>query len=247
MSQFAELVGKRLQPIVDLVFPRSCLQCQVKVNEHSDYQFLCRDCSREIHFAHPPACTTCGYPFFGILAGPRKCPHCTELDPVFAQGKTLFLAKGPARALLHELKYRNGLYVLGDLSRMALSQHHYIRYLTDARLVPVPLHKDKLRERGYNQSLYIAQALAQIAPGARVLDCLIRTRFTRTQTRLDRTARFQNMKNAFALTPSIHLNLQDSFILIDDVFTTGSTLNACAEVLRQAGAESIMVATLGHG
>lgn len=130
---------------------------------------------------------------------------------------------------------------------MAENQQHFIRYLAGARLVPVPLHKDKLRERGYNQCLHLAQTLAQITPGATVLDCLTRTRFTRTQTRLDRAARFQNMKNAFAISPSIHLNSKDSFILIDDVFTTGSTLNACAHALRQAGVERIKIATLGHG
>ena len=247
MPHFAVLMSNQFQPIVDLVFPRTCVQCQVKINELANYQFLCPDCSKEIHFAHPPACTTCGYPYFGVLTGPRKCPHCAELEPVFDQGKTLFLAKGPGRTLLHELKYRKGLYILGDLSLMAQNQDHFIRYLKGARLVPVPLHKDKLRERGYNQSLYLAQTLAQIAPGASVLDCLIRTRFTCTQTRLDRKDRFQNMKNAFALAPRISLNPKQTYILIDDVFTTGSTLNACAEALSLAGVKHIKVATLGHG
>ena len=235
------------QTLLDLIFPRSCVHCWKRIGESSPLRYLCYNCCQQVHIVQPPACTTCGYPFFGILSGSRKCPHCTELDPIFEQGKTLFLAKGPARALLHELKYRNGLYVLNDLARMAENQQHFIRYLAGARLVPVPLHKDKLRERGYNQCLHLAQTLAQITPGATVLDCLTRTRFTRTQTRLDRAARFQNMKNAFAISPSIHLNSQDSFILIDDVFTTGSTLNACAHALRQAGVERIKIATLGHG
>ena len=236
-----------LHSLADLAFPRACVHCRDKPGEDSPYRFLCEDCAAEIHFARPPACTTCGHPFFGILAGPRKCPHCTELDPVFEQGKTLFLAKGSARALLHELKYRNGLYVLDDLRRMALGQPHFLRFLAGARLVPVPLHRDKLRERSYNQSLHLARILAAVAPGASLLDCLVRTRFTRTQTRLDRSARFQNMKNAFALAPRTHLNATDTFILIDDVFTTGSTLNACAQALRQAGAKHLKVATLGHG
>lgn len=236
-----------LQTLLDLIFPRSCVHCRETVGETSPHRYLCHNCWQQIHFAQPPACTTCGYPFFGILAGPRKCPHCAELDPIFEQGKTLFLAKGPARAILHELKYRKGLYVLEDLSRMALRQEHFIRYLAGARLVPVPLHKDKLRERGYNQSLHLARMLAQVVPGASLFDCLVRTRFTQTQTRLDRSARFQNMKNAFALAPRVHLNTKDIFILIDDVFTTGSTLNACAEALRQAGVERVKVATLGHG
>ncbi|MGC6456677.1 MAG: ComF family protein [Coraliomargaritaceae bacterium] len=235
------------QTLLDLIFPRSCVYCRETVDETSPLRYLCRNCWQQIHIAKPPACTTCGYPFFGILAGPRKCPHCAELDPAFEQGKTLFLAKGPARALLHELKYHNGLYVLEDLSRIARSQEYFLRYLSGATLVPVPLHKDKLRERGYNQSLHLARILARVTPKAKILDCLVRTRFTRTQTRLDRSTRFQNMKNAFALAPRVYLNTNDIFILIDDVFTTGSTLNACAEALRQAGAKRIKVATIGHG
>lgn len=245
-SDMPEPIRTLLQSIADLLFPRSCVHCQEKV-ENTPSRFLCRECLQQIHFVQAPACTTCGHPYFGVLTGPRRCPHCTALNPLFKQGKTLFLAKGPARTLLHELKYRKGHYVLNDLALIAEQQPHFIRYLSNARLVPVPLHKDKLRERGFNQSQLLAEMLAGIAPGSSVLNCLVRTRFTLTQTRLNRENRSQNMKNAFALAPSVHLNKHDQFILIDDVFTTGSTLNACAEAFHRAGIQHLKVATLGHG
>jgi len=235
-----------MQPLAEVFFPRSCVHCGDGV-EHSDYDFLCRACSREVFLSHSPTCTTCGYPFFGMLAGPRICPHCVELDPVFAQGKTLFLAKGPARSLIHELKYQAGFYILKDIERMVAHMPHYRAYFEGAILVPVPLHPTKLRERGFNQSERIAEALCAATDAVEVHNLLVRQRFTQTQTRLSRTARHQNVKNAFALTPDAVVIPDQSYILVDDVFTTGSTLNACAAVLCGAGAQRLKVATLGHG
>jgi len=183
-----------------------------------------------------------------MLAGPKTCPHCAELNPVFDEGKTLFLAKGPGRELVHALKYESGFYVLRDIARMIRAAPDYVAYLEDAVLVPVPLHAVKERERGYNQSDRIAGTLAAAAGGtSRVEKLLVRTKFTQTQTRLDRDDRHRNMKNAFALAPEAVVIPDQTYILVDDVFTTGSTLNACAEVLRKAGAKRIKVATLGHG
>ena len=106
-----------MQALAEVFFPRSCLHCGNAV-ECSDYQFLCSACSRELFFSQPPTCSTCGYPFLGMLAGPRVCPNCTELDPLFEQGKTLFLAKGPARSIIHVLKYQYGFYALEDVKAM---------------------------------------------------------------------------------------------------------------------------------
>ncbi|WP_269524220.1 ComF family protein [Coraliomargarita parva] len=231
----------------DLVFPRSCVHCSEAI-EDSPLQFLCRRCSRELFLAVPPACSTCGYPFFGQLAGPKTCPHCAELAPVFDEGKTLFLAKGPGRSLIHELKYHQGFYVLSDLIRLTEQVPGYLDYFKDACLVPVPLHPAKERERGFNQGERIAHTLAARAGGTtRVESLLERIQFTGTQTRLARNERHRNVKNAFALKPDAVLIPETHYILIDDVFTTGATLNACASVLRQAGARRIKVLTIGHG
>jgi ComF family protein len=114
-------------------------------------------------------------------------------------------------------------------------------------LVPVPLHPRKLRERGYNQSRWIAEAVAGWVPQTRVVELLVRVRDTATQTRLDRRSRAENLKNAFAMAPGAGLYRPFNCVLVDDVFTTGSTLNACAEVLQAGGFTGIEVLTLGHG
>lgn len=242
-----EHLQKAKNASLDLVFPRSCLHCgEHTANSKLDY--LCTDCTRELHICEPPACTTCGYPFFGILSADRACPHCAELDPLFSQGKTLFLAKGAGRSLLHHLKYREGFYALKDLKKLAATTLHYYSYFQNSTLVPVPLHPTKERERGFNQSLKLALMLSQLyQPALPVENLLIRTKFTQTQTRLNRSKRHHNVKNAFALAPNAVLDSQVNYILVDDVFTTGATLNACARVLLEHGATHIKVATLGHG
>lgn len=232
--------------LLDIFFPASCAHCGREV-EDSGYAHLCRDCGRELFLVRPPACRTCGFPFFGMLAGPRICPHCVELEPTFDCGMTLFLAKGPGRSLIHQLKYQDGQYLFRDINRMLHRSPHFVDYVRGGTLVPVPLHPTKARERGYNQSLRIAQALARTVGDCQVAELLARPRYTQSQTRLTRAARDKNVKNAFALETDAVVIPEHTYILIDDVFTTGSTLNACAAVLRKAGATHIKVATLGHG
>jgi len=236
-----------VRALTDVFFARSCVHCGEAV-DGTTYEFLCEPCSKHLFLAKPPNCKVCGYPFFGAIAGPKTCPHCAELNPIFDNGKTLFLAKGPARSIIHELKYKSGFYMLRDIGRIISESPDYQKYIDNASLVPVPLHKTKKRERGYNQSEKIAEMMSVITDGrSKVEKLLIRRQYTQTQTRLNRDQRHQNVKNAFALAADAVVIPNRTYILIDDVFTTGSTLNACAHVLQKAGATRLKVATLGHG
>lgn len=243
----SNILKMNLKAALDLVFPRSCIHCGDHV-EHSPYDFICLKCASGLIECLPPACNTCGYPFYGAIISAKTCSHCTELDPVFDQGKTLFIAKEAGLSILHELKYRQGRYVLNDLARMVNRAKHYLEYIQNATLVPVPLHPTKLRERGFNQSEQITQMLVDCTAGnASIEHLLVRKQYTQSQTCLNGSKRYQNVKNAFALAPDTVLNPNKSYILVDDVFTTGSTLNACAKILRKAGVTHLKVATIGHG
>ena len=170
------------------------------------------------------------------------------LDPAFDRGCTAVLFKGAARALVIELKYHQGVHVVADMTEILRRSPTLLDRVRDAVLVPVPLHPRKLRERGYNQSRLLAEGLAAAAGGAtRVEDLLVREVDTVTQTAFDRESRRENLKNAFALAPRVTLNPLRRFILIDDVFTTGSTLNHCARVLRARGCVNVDVLTLEIG
>jgi len=158
------------------------------------------------------------------------------------------LFKGPARALVIELKYHRGLHVLADMEEVFRRATHVRELARGAVVVPVPLHPRKLRERGYNQAALLAEILARVAGGgARVEQALRRAEDTATQTAFDRRTRMANLKNAFALARGTTLNPDLHYVLVDDVFTTGSTLNSCARALRRAGGLNLDVITFGHG
>lgn len=232
---------------LDVMFPRSCVHCHGLV-EGSRFRHLCGNCEKSLFVVKAPHCSTCGHPYFGETEINRRCLHCEELEPEFSEGKTAVLLKGPGRSLVHALKYHHGLQVLEDIVEIMASTPGYVDYLRGAVLVPVPLHPRKMRERRYNQSLLLAECAVRASGGsARVQELLQRVVDTESQTRYDRRTRQKNLKNAFALASDAAINSDQRYILVDDVFTTGSTLNACASVLSRAGVLTLDAVTFGHG
>jgi competence protein ComFC len=235
---------------LDVVFPRVCVSCQSVVEERDgrSLRHVCAACAQQLQVVGPPHCTTCGHPYYGIADENRLCEHCEALVPKFGEGKTAILLKGPGRALVHALKYHHGLHVLEDVVALMRRAPTYADFVRGKILVPVPLHSRKARERGYNQSRLLADCAVQAVDGeASVAELLVRVVDTVSQTQFDRATRQQNLKNAFALASGAVITPGHHYLLIDDVFTTGSTLNACAAVLRDAGALNLDVITFGHG
>ncbi len=240
LSEFGRTTG-------DLVFPPVCVHCAGLV-EGGRLRHLCRRCAELVAFARLPCCHVCGHPFYGDVHGERCCVHCAELEPAFREGRTCILLKGPGRSLVHALKYHRALHVLEDIAVLIRETPGMADYVRGSVLVPVPLHPRKEREREYNQSRLLARLFAEAGgPGTRVAEPLRRIADTQTQTALDRRTRRENLKNAFALWKGADINPAERYVLIDDVFTTGSTLNACATVIRREGGVNLDVVTFGHG
>jgi competence protein ComFC len=233
---------------LDIIFPRSCVHCGGVV-DGGNYRYLCPLCAKLLFIVHAPHCTTCGHPFFGEIGEEeRECEHCEVLVPCFGQGKTAVLLQGAGRSVVHALKYHGGLHVLEDMVAIMRQVPGYADYVRGAVLVPVPLHGKKEEKRGFNQSRLLAECMVAAADGkADIQDLLQRLLNTASQTRYDRAARQENLKNAFALATGATINPGQRYILVDDVFTTGSTLNSCATVLRRGGVLSLDVVTFGHG
>ncbi len=248
-AQLRELV----RGLSDVVFPPICVHCRSLVEPAAAgsapaFRHLCARCVAQIDFVQAPHCTTCGHPFYGVVEGERMCVKCEGLEPAYREGRTAVLFKGPVRALVIELKYHHGLHVLADMEEIFRRAPHVTAAVRGATLVPVPLHPRKARERGYNQAILLADALARAAGGGTRVEPLLRRAVdTQTQTAFDRRTRMANLKNAFALARGAAINPALHYILVDDVFTTGSTLNSCARALRRAGALKLDVVTFGHG
>ncbi|HTL67941.1 MAG TPA: ComF family protein [Lacunisphaera sp.] len=231
----------------DVLFPRTCVHCG-RLPDGGGLRHVCSRCEQLLFVVEPPFCPVCGHPFFGETEVNRVCLHCEALDPVFGEGRTAVLLKGAGRSLVHALKYHHGHHVLEDIVVLMTRAPGYADYLRGAVLVPVPLHPRKLRERRFNQCRLLAESAVRVCHGeARIEELLRRAVDTESQTHHDREARRKNLKNAFALANGASINPAQRYLIIDDVFTTGSTLNACAAVLRRAGVLKLDVVTFGHG
>ncbi len=235
------------QALLEILMPGDCPGCGEPV-EDGPFRRVCELCAGNIDWIRRPFCDRCGLPSPGVDMVARHCRHCRDLQPSFGKGRALFLSTGVGRSFIHDVKYHGDRSLLGDLPALLQHSPDFLNHLEDAVLVPVPLHRRRLRERGYNQSAWIAEALSACFDiRLKVEQVLVRTRNTRTQTRLSREARMTNVKNAFALKPRTRLDKSRRYVVVDDVFTTGSTLDACAGALLEAGLEQVDVATLGHG
>jgi ComF family protein len=218
-------------------YPPTCIECEGLI-ESSAYD-TSAPCSHKM-FLCGLHCTTCGYPFFGEMAENRECPTA-GLSRFSAKANATPFQAGPS---VHCVNMNASF--LDDVVTLVRANSHFLEFLAGARLVPVPLHPLKKRERTYNQAELLAGCFAEAA-GATVVPMLVRVVATSTQTRLDREQRRENLKNAFALAEGAPVIPTARHVLVDDVFTTGATLNACAVALRRAGVTSVDVATLGHG
>ena len=223
LPQLAKLKGIAL----DLLFPRWCVGCG------KEGDLICHSCRRSLPRIMPPICPKCGKPqFSGIL-----CPSCigwqAEIDGI----RSPFRFDGVVRQAIHQLKYKNLRALAMPLSEL-LKDYLATNPVPGQVLVPVPLHQKRIRERGYNQSSLLAHKLGKFINLPIVDDCLIRLRPTPPQTKTSTVAERQsNVANAFSCRD--HRLRDKQVLLIDDVSTSGATLDACAVALKAAGAASV--------
>jgi ComF family protein len=224
--------------LLDLVLPRRCVACAVPG------AWLCDDCARGLHPLPARRCPRCGAP--GPWAGPRqaglraqtgrRCPECGARDLAFIPASAAFTYEGPARALVTACKFRALRSLTDDMVERGAGA---FRQAGDGAVVTwVPGHRDHQLERGFNQAERLARGFARQA-GLPYAPLLRRTRHGARQSGLGRAARAANVEGAFALLEGKYRVVRKlkRVIVVDDVYTTGETLNQCAQVLARAGLE----------
>lgn len=232
---------------LDLFFPSDCPICD-RAAYQDESSYACLSCLDSVAWIQKSHCKSCGVGMEGMEYAGLICKNCREFPSKFCAGRAMFHLNKAGQSLVHKLKYDGNKRILEDLPFFLERVPQFLEFLTGSVLIPVPLHRDKLYRRGFNQSLWIAEALAREAGVSTVAyDCLIRTKNSSTQTKLDRNERRQNVKNAFALKQGTCLDGFNRIVLVDDVYTTGATLDACAKALIDRGFKRVEVATLGHG
>ncbi|MCE0522357.1 MAG: ComF family protein [Methylacidiphilales bacterium] len=195
----------------------------------------------------PPFCRQCGYPYPALEGYDAAflCAHCSDRKWHFKWARSGYRTEGQVREAITGFKYRDEFYQRARLVRwLAETFDQYARSGEWHALVPVPLYHRRRRERGFNQASEMAHGVAEMRK-IPVLDCLYRYRETVSQTRLERSARWDNMSGAFKLKPGFDVS-GHNLLVIDDVFTTGATVNACAQALEQAGAGRLAVLTVAR-
>jgi len=193
-----------------------------------------------------PFCQICSRPYTGEFGAPFACPDCEDYPPAFDCVATRYQATGIVRDLIHRFKYSGEFHLrnlLVDWLGEALSDSRLTEDPFDA-LVPVPLHPTRIRERGYDQIAALVGLLGKQS-GKPVWLCLRRSRYTESQTRFSRKERLRNLQNAFELRKGTSV-LGKRLLLVDDVLTTGSTLDECARVLKGHGAKSVRAVTVAR-
>jgi competence protein ComFC len=212
---------------LDLLFPRWCLGCG------REGGYFCPTCRQSLPFISPPVCARCGRP----LAARPLCPACAGTEADIDGIRAPFLFQGLVRQAIHEFKYNNLRDLAPALAGM-LRDYLAIGPLPCDALVPVPLHPRRLRERGYNQSALVARELGRLTGAPVVEGSLVRTGYTSPQVRSSGVAE-RRSKVAAAFTCRDGRLAGKKVVLIDDVSTSGATLNACAAALKSAGAASV--------
>jgi len=228
--------------VLDLVFPPRCAGCG-RVDH-----LLCSDCRQSIVWVAPPFCPRCARAVAApVTASPSECQaRCLvcATRPLQIDGvRAVVEFEGVIQGAIHALKYKGRTDLASPLAELMVTFWNGGLFPVDC-IVPVPLHPRRLRERGYNQAALIADKLAREINLPILPDVLVRSRMTETQTRLDTSGRRKNVAGAFTAHPSQVGGR--SVLLIDDVCTTGSTLQACADALRVAGAAQVYAMTLAR-
>ncbi|QXE90324.1 ComF family protein [Geomonas subterranea] len=239
------------RPLIDLLFPPLCHACKgaipVTGAEGTPPQpFICAGCLGKISFLESPLCTLCGAPFATDAGSDHVCGACLSHSP-FHTCRSAAVLGGPLQDLIHRFKYGGKMHLGDPLGLLAWQRLE--RFIAQARpdcVVPVPLHRRRLRQRGYNQSQLIGEVLGKKLGVPQVVGNLSRLRWTEPQTGLDAGDRVTNVKGAFGVREPEAL-AGKRLLLVDDVFTTGSTLGACVDALREVEVAAVVAVTVARG
>lgn len=242
---------KALKSLIDLIYPPRCpicqafLQDQITLLGNQNLPF-CRACLEEFTPIKSPICSLCGRPFSEGVEHDRVCEDCLRRRPSYDIARAPYLYEGALMSAIHELKYAQKSHLADSLgSLLASFAQTWIGELKGSLIMPVPLHPRRLRSRGFNQSLLLGRRVASKTGSDLDFLSLRRTRFTKPQTELSSEERQKNVRKAFEVVKPPAVKGR-TIVLVDDVATTGSTLNECAKALKRAGADSVLCLVLAR-
>lgn len=230
---------KLLKKCLGLLYPQTCCFCGKVCKEN-----ICEKCAKEITYIQEPTCKKCGKPI--RYEESEFCSDCKRVQLHYEQGKSIWLHTGKVRWSVYQFKYHNrriyGEFYAQELFRL---YSDWVRTCKIDVIIPIPLHRKKRRNRGYNQAEIIANHLGKLADIHVEPKAVVRIRNTRAQKNLSNQERKKNLRQAFQVTK--YWNGYKNVLLIDDIYTTGSTIDSVAKVLKEKGAHKVWFLTISIG
>ncbi len=233
-----------LETFFQFVLPRQCHCCERFLD--AGQEGICSDCLSEIQWIAPPFCSVCGTPFVSREIRNHPCGSCLTQRTYFTMARALAAYQGTFQETIHQWKYEGKAALTPSLGQwMTEGFYRYWEPKLFDLLIPVPLHKKRLRERGFNQALLLVKELSHRTGIPYRKGILRKIRPTTPQVHLNGVEREKEVKGSFQLAGNGKLGGK-TILLVDDVYTTGATVNECSKVLLAGGAERVDVLTLVH-
>jgi ComF family protein len=237
--------------LIDIIYPPRCTVCEAflrkdNLTDKNNNISFCRTCSADFRKIISPLCPVCGRPFVSETQADHLCEDCLRKRPFYKAARAPYRFEGAMMTAIHQFKYGNKGFLAKSLGPLlAQFAEGWIKESNDLLTAPVPLHPKKLRQRTFNQSLLLARHVARKLNSPLDFLSLRRVRNTLPQTGLGKKERRKNVRGAF------HVVDPDAFkgktaLVIDDVSTTGNTLNECARALKRSGCKTVLCLVLAR-
>jgi len=241
------MLRRIINGLVDIVYPKTCLACKNRLKASSIDNLICVQCWDKIKKNMPPFCHSCGRHLEKSNFTKNICPACLKIKLHFDRAFSPCAYTDIIKELIHQFKYNNKDYLGLPLSRLMIEfikeynlPMDYIDFV-----VPIPLHKTRLREREFNQAEILSRHIAETFKKEMLSGALQRHRHTKRQADLEVNERLLNVQGSFSVTSGAHIKGKN-ILLVDDVLTTGATSSEAASALKNAGVNIVFVLTLAN-
>lgn len=228
-----------LRKILEMLYPKTCIFCGEICKEG-----ICPECRKKVGMIKEPRCKKCGKPI--RYQEEEYCYDCSHKNFRYEQGRSLWLHREPVKQSVYDFKYKNRR-IYGEVyaGEMVKEFGRLINLWGIDLIVPVPLHKKKLRKRGFNQAEILAKEIGRLTGIPVDTKLIIRKKYTAPQKQFGRTERIKNLTDVFA--PAGRRLSAKNVLIIDDIYTTGSTIDSAAKILLRLGAEKTYFLTISIG
>lgn len=243
MELVKKLLSKIYQGSVELLFPKICPICDRRLSAGLVYDF-CSSCFCEIRFVQAPFCIKCGRQLIAELPTGVVCGQCCRFEPSYSFARSILIYTKGVRKLVHGLKYGYDTSIKNALIALTC-EFDRKQYLTCDVVIPVPLSGRRFRQRGFNQSMFLAKILFAKTTIPVKPSILLKIKETLPQTTLPKRKRLTNLTGVFRVRDASKVRGK-IICLVDDVFTTGTTLQECSKELMANGAIEVRVLTLAQ-